>query len=242
MASKRKKAPEGEAQLCRWQKFVPRRIHRRDIKGAPYNPRRPLSDKERKKLKGILEKHGLVNAVVWNEKSGNLVGGHQRLSILDALEGSDNYLLDVNAGSWTDAEEREINIALNNGEAQSDWDLDKLGDMLKDGAVDLVGTGFDAADIYQLLGDSPLIERDDAAIDELAEKLREAQQLYKDLAEKAAKRDGADFYLVLVARDGEQVSAFVRRYALDDNRYQDLGEVEGRIQREAQRAQAKSAS
>ena len=48
---------------------------------AGYNPRRPLkpSDPTYKKLKASIEAFGLVEPLVWNRRSGRLVGGHARL-------------------------------------------------------------------------------------------------------------------------------------------------------------------
>lgn len=69
----------------KYQKFKVETINRADIKNAAYNPR--IMDKEAKKrLKKALQQHGLVSAITWNKRTGNLVGGHQRLEQLDALE------------------------------------------------------------------------------------------------------------------------------------------------------------
>ncbi len=78
----------------KYQKFTVETINRADIKNAAYNPR--IMDKEAKKrLKKGLQQHGLVSAITWNKRTGNLVGGHQRLEQLDALEKNKNYSLDV---------------------------------------------------------------------------------------------------------------------------------------------------
>jgi ParB-like chromosome segregation protein Spo0J len=47
------------------------------INAATYNPRKDLQpgDPEYKKLKKSLTEFGYVDPLVWNEKSGNLVGG-----------------------------------------------------------------------------------------------------------------------------------------------------------------------
>ena len=54
------------------------------IKPAAYNPRKDLKpgDPEYDKLKRIIGKYDLVEPLVWNRQTGNLVGGHQRLKIL----------------------------------------------------------------------------------------------------------------------------------------------------------------
>ena len=51
---------------------------------AKYNPRKDLKpgDKEYEKLKRSIEEFGYVEPVIWNQKTGNVVGGHQRLKVL----------------------------------------------------------------------------------------------------------------------------------------------------------------
>ena len=48
---------------------------------AAYTPRRDLKpgDKDYEKLKRSIEEFGFVEPVVWNERTGCVVGGHQRL-------------------------------------------------------------------------------------------------------------------------------------------------------------------
>jgi ParB-like chromosome segregation protein Spo0J len=55
-----------------------------DINPARYNPRLDLrpGDPDYEKLKRSLEEFDCVEPLVWNERTGNLVGGHQRLKVL----------------------------------------------------------------------------------------------------------------------------------------------------------------
>lgn len=58
----------------KYQNYETEIITRSMIKNADYNPR--LMDKETKKrLKRNIAKHGLVSALTWNKRTGNLVGG-----------------------------------------------------------------------------------------------------------------------------------------------------------------------
>lgn len=163
MAPKKKAAPpassSGEPQLSRFQAFRNQRMHRRQLKGAPYNPR-VISDEARKKLKKNLDVDhngvGLLGPVTWNEVTGNVVGGHQRLAILDALEGHDNYTLDVAVVQLTVKQEIEQNIALNSDRLAGDWDLDLLAKMLKTPDLDLSATGFTVTDIQVTFDDPEL--------------------------------------------------------------------------------------
>ncbi|MBF0572026.1 MAG: ParB N-terminal domain-containing protein, partial [Candidatus Omnitrophica bacterium] len=54
------------------------------INPAEYNPRRDLKpgDPDYEKLKISINTFGYVEPLVWNSRTGNLVGGHQRLKIL----------------------------------------------------------------------------------------------------------------------------------------------------------------
>lgn len=54
---------------------------------APYNPRKDLKpgDAEYEKLRRSMEEFGTVEPLVWNIRTGNLVGGHQRHKVLQAM-------------------------------------------------------------------------------------------------------------------------------------------------------------
>ena len=61
-----------------------RKIPINQINPAKYNPRIDLKpgDPEYDKLKKSLEEFDLVEPLIWNKRSSNLIGGHQRLKIL----------------------------------------------------------------------------------------------------------------------------------------------------------------
>src|SRR5688572_26248431 len=111
--SRTAKPPLSEPSLSRYQKFEAVTISRAEIKNAPYNPRK-ITEHARQKLKAKIKASGLVMTLVWNRRTGNLVGGHQRISILDELEKSQNYLLTVSAIDVDDKQEKELNLFLNN--------------------------------------------------------------------------------------------------------------------------------
>ena len=109
--------------LSKYQKFEVEVISRGEIHGADYNPR-VISEDARKRLKRMLAKHGLVQPLVWNRRTGNLVSGHQRLSQLDQLERSQDYDLQVSVVDVDEREEKILNVQLNNPSMQGDWDMD----------------------------------------------------------------------------------------------------------------------
>ena len=59
-----------------------REIQRSIINFANYNPRK-IAPEARKSLKANLKRIGLLGGIVWNEVTGNLVSGHQRISVID---------------------------------------------------------------------------------------------------------------------------------------------------------------
>lgn len=117
------------------QNFEVLTIHRSQIKTAPYNPR-TISDENKKLLNANLQKKGLLETLVWNKATGNLVSGHRRLEKLDAAyQGrfkSLDYELTVAAVDLTDKEEKEQNIFFNNPNAQGDWDRDLMLEIIPD--------------------------------------------------------------------------------------------------------------
>ena len=58
-----------------------------ELKPANYNPRKNLKsgDKEYEKLKKSIKEFGYVEPVIYNKRTGIVVGGHQRLKVLKDL-------------------------------------------------------------------------------------------------------------------------------------------------------------
>jgi DNA modification methylase len=121
------------------------------IKPAEYNPRKDLKpgDAELEKLRAVIDRFDLVEPLVWNRRTGNLVGGHQRLKILKARG---DVTVQAVVVDLDDAEERALNVALN--QVQGDWDLPKLSELLgelKAANFDLSLTGFDIDELTSLM-------------------------------------------------------------------------------------------
>lgn len=162
--------------LTKHQKFTMVRMNRADIKEAPYNPRR-IDKYSRQKLERGLKRNGLVQPIIVNKTTGLLVGGHQRLSILDTLEKSADYELDVAVVEMTDKQAKELVVLLNNQNAMGQWDLDKLSDLMDDIGADFEETGFDQISLESLfpLDDTrmpELFKPTEAAIDTVSEMVK----------------------------------------------------------------------
>ncbi|MEX1232837.1 MAG: ParB N-terminal domain-containing protein [Planctomycetaceae bacterium] len=130
-----------------------RRLSLTALKPAPYNPRVPLTPKSSryKKLKRSIREFDLVQPIVWNERTGHVVGGNQRLQILRD-EGVAE--VDVVVVSLTLAREKALNIALNNAQIGSEWDTPKLLELLDElhglDDLDATLTGFDDDELKSL--------------------------------------------------------------------------------------------
>lgn len=120
---------------------------------AEYNPRKDLKpgDAEYEKLKRSITEFGYVEPVIWNQTTGRVVGGHQRLKVLQEMGMTeiDCVIIEV-----SEEKEKALNIALN--KISGDWDTDKLALLItdlqgSDLAVSL--TGFEPAEIDALFKD-----------------------------------------------------------------------------------------
>lgn len=184
----------------KFQNYETEVISRADIKNAPYNPRF-MDEGAKKRLRANIAKHGLVSALTWNRRTGNLVGGHQRLEQLDSLEPSKDYDLTVCVIDVDEREEAALNVQLNNPSMQGEWDLDKLANMAEDFNFDLQGDlGFSDDDIDFLFdGDdrfSDLFESPEK--EEGREKLNKVKDAREKGKEMMKEKASAGFYVTVV--------------------------------------------
>lgn len=124
------------------------------INAAAYNPRVDLqpSDVEYEKLRRSIEEFGYVEPIVWNERTGHMVGGHQRYKIMVNELGHTE--LQVSVVDLDDQQERLLNIALN--KVSGGWDEEALAgllDELQGAGAELALSGFDDTEIARLLAD-----------------------------------------------------------------------------------------
>ena len=200
----------------KYQNYDTETISRDMIKNAPYNPR--IIDKEaQKRLKRNIAKHGLVSALTWNKRTGNLVGGHQRLEQLDALEKSKDYELTVCVVDVDEREEAALNVQLNNPSMQGVWDLDKLANMTEEFDLDLeTDLGFTETDIdFMFEGDdrfSKLFETVEG--EKMRGTLEDIKAARKKLRDGAKVMDNIDWYTVIVHENEEARKAFMREISM----------------------------
>ncbi|WP_273122760.1 ParB N-terminal domain-containing protein [Bacillus weihaiensis] len=125
-----------------------------EINPASYNPRLDLQkgDVEYENLEQSLDKFGYLQPIVWNKRTKNIVGGHQRFKILKD-KGLQSF--EVSVVNLNDEEEKALNLALN--KISGDWDMWKLEEVLKslqDANPDMLAhTGFSDDELEELIGD-----------------------------------------------------------------------------------------
>ena len=131
--------------------MVVRKIEAARLNPAVYNPRKDLKpgNKDYEKLKRSIEEFGFVEPVVWNETTGNVVGGHQRLKVL--LDMGETRI-DCVVVELDIQREKALNLALNR--IQGGWDETKLAELMADldaSAFDVSITGFDTEEVDALM-------------------------------------------------------------------------------------------
>lgn len=118
-----------------------------DLRGAPYNPR-AISKEAIAALRNSLSEFGDISGIVYNEHSGHLIAGHQRLKALKqqygdglvfekgVLKTPDGKEFSVRVVSWEESIEKAANVAANSVLIQGEFTdglkgiLDELTDQI----------------------------------------------------------------------------------------------------------------
>lgn len=125
---------------------------------ASYNPRR-MPDHQMAALMRSLEQFGWVDPVVVNQRSGVIVGGHQRVEAAKRLQDQGKgkakqawAKVPVTYVDLDEGKEKALNVALN--KVTGDFDYPKLSALLETLEIDdLALTGFSAAELDLLLAE-----------------------------------------------------------------------------------------
>ncbi len=233
--------------VTKYQAFKMKRVKRSEIDPAPYNPRQ-MDAHARKLLGENIKKNGLVIPLTYNVRTGNLVAGHQRLRDIDSKEGypkSGDYEMDVAVVDLDEKAEKELNIFLNNPNAQGSFDNELLAKLFTEGGVALENTGFNEVDLGILLDSADLgignasAGTDTQAVTDQAILASQAEAA-KDLAPKAEPRkeiteeerqklrdvkaalkakpdeQNSGFYLTVIFRNGEERKKFLEQLKLPE--------------------------
>ncbi len=128
------------------------RVSLRDLKPADYNPR-SISDAALEGLAKSMSEFGIVEPIIWNRRTGHVVGGHQRLKVMQkqGLTEADVIVVDL-----TEAKEKALNVALNSPAISGEFtnDLDALLLSIQQDEPDL----FEDLLLTELLTDTGQIE------------------------------------------------------------------------------------
>lgn len=95
-------------------KWKIKKVKLADVKMRPDNPR-VISEKALNGLKNSIGKFGYIEPIVWNKRTGNIVGGHQRYYLLAkaGVVEANMVVVDMSA-----EEELAANLTLNNPEIE----------------------------------------------------------------------------------------------------------------------------
>lgn len=178
-------------ELSKYIKSESVELNRSAIHLADYNPRK-LSDESRKTLKRGIKKFGLVGGIVVNKRTGlTVVSGHQRLSVMNELQKfpDNDYRIRVDVIDVDEKQEKELNILMNNPNAQGTWDFDALARIVPD--IDYKDAGLTDADLNMICDDFLLQTEEESFIaDELEDMMSPVvEQREAEKAERKAERD-----------------------------------------------------
>jgi len=142
----------------RWTEYMPLD----EIRRAARNPKKHADED----LEASVARFGYADGMIYDERTGRIVGGHGRLDALGALKkkgapppdgvevDGDRWLIPVQRGwsSKNDADAEAFLVAVNNLVAKGDWNRAELVDMISGWGDDaLAGTGFERDDVDELI-------------------------------------------------------------------------------------------
>lgn len=179
----------------RLEKFEVRQIRRSQINPAPYNPRE-ISEHARKQLERSLSKFGLVEPLVWNETTGNLVGGHQRLSIMDRrakYPAKGDYDITVSRIAVDLADEKKLNVWLNNSAAQGHYTQEALFGLVQE-AGSMEEFGLSRGDFEVMFGTAPDLKSAEDENEKSAEQVAAGIDAIKQRKKQVRRENASDAF------------------------------------------------
>jgi len=209
------------------EKYTIKSVSRSEINPADYNPRK-ISEENKKKIKASIKKYGLVQPIIVNKTTGNVVGGNQRLSIMDELNKFEDYQLTIAEIECSKKDEIKLNIFLNNQSAAGEYDKDILHnifdnykeiDPIKDAGFDKIDLNFmfDGIDFENsLFFTQPEHKKVESEIDKIkrSDKMRE----YKKQSRKKFKEgkgiqdiENEDYVIIFVFNSYDGKRQFMKK-------------------------------
>jgi hypothetical protein len=137
-------------------KYEIQKVKLTDLKPAAYNPRVIAKDAY-EGLGNSLNRFGLLSLIIWNKRTGNIVGGHQRYKQLVEMGVTETDVVVVNLD---DNDEVALNISLNNPAMRGDFTKEVI-DLLRKSEVQ-IGNAFNDLGLDDLFNYLRRIKFDDA--------------------------------------------------------------------------------
>lgn len=197
-------------------------IKRSNINFAPYNPRKK-DPKIIDALKKNFKKVGFMGGIVWNENTGNLVGGHKRVEAMDLIFDypKNDYEIKVEKVTLDEKTEKEQNIFLNNKRVQGETDYNLLSEIIPD--IDIDNTGLSDYDLKLIesinpnynLGSNKDIK---TQFSDLTKEHDDNKQKVKDLKKKIKSEIGENqmaSYFTVTFKSYDDKAEFLEKYNIN---------------------------
>ena len=196
----------------------------KDLKPAEYNPRK-ITDAQLDRLGKAMSEFGDLSGIVFNVRTGNLIGGHQRIKHFDSSwpvikNATEDSVGTVATGhiesptgrwsyrevDWDEIKEKAANVAAN--KHGGDFDIPLLEDLmvtLKDAGYDTELTGFDIDELAGLVGNGGGLTDDDAVPEPPEEPITQLGDLWLLGDHRLLCGDSTDIVQVERLMDGKNV-------------------------------------
>lgn len=159
----------------------------------PKNPRITLTPEMPMyaKLKDSLMHNDYVDPIVWNERTGYVLSGHQRLQVIkDLMEEDGTELEELKVCVIDVPEEKEPAILMSLNKITGLWDTEMLKTVLAEMDDDeRLHTGFDEFEIQSILDDAPDLEVDDEEFNPQGQNYKERFQIIVDCESEDEMRE-----------------------------------------------------
>lgn len=180
------------------------------ITPASYNPKKNLkpSDHAYKSLKKSIDEFGLVEVLVWNKRTGNLVSGHQRLNVLKEQGATE---ITVSVVDLDIQREKALNLALNR--IKGEWDEGLLSELIVE--IDesmLEYTGFETQEIEDMLTQLEINVTNEEVESLMGKPTEGSTQVFAtdnptgEVAEKSVQDSAKDIVTVTLKGDAEIIT------------------------------------
>jgi len=209
-------------------------LKRSEIHPSDYNPR-VIDEEGKKQLKRSIKRYGVIGGIVVNKQTGNtIVGGHQKVAILDELNKypEKDYDVKVELVDVDEKTEKEMNVMLNNPHVGGSWDWDKMRELVGSVDFDYKNAGLTEQDL-DIIGVDYLLQTDEEAniSNEFDNLLKERDEQHR--AELDARREQRD-----AEREAERLLKAENEPSDNDEKIARMKEVKQQVKEQAIRTAA----